>query len=391
MKPPVLSVTLVVAIGIALLGAGSAGAGPVAPDELGPPDRFFRAQVLAVERAETRSLAGAETDTQYLRIRLTSGPGRGQVVPAEHSFPAMVRESATLRPGDAIVAGFTLTDGRPAYYVADRDRMPAMGVIALIFIFAAVAFSGRKGAAAIVGLGISLLVLARFVVPRILAGGAPLAVSLAGALLIAVTSIYFAHGLGRRTSVAVAGTLITLALAGGLSVIFVRLAGLSGTGSDEAFYLSAGLPIAVNFRGLLLGGIILGTLGVLDDITTSQAAVVDELSRANPVLPARELFVRGLSVGQEHIAALINTLVLAYAGASLPLFLLFALDRGQPLWVTINSEFVAEEIVRALVGSLALVLAVPITTGLAARVLRHKPGSSVPPRDAGRTHHGHAH
>ena len=130
-------------------------------------------------------------------------------------------------------------------------------------------------------------------------------------------------------------------------------------------------PSCPNLRGLLLGGIILGALGVLDDITTGQAAAVDELRRANPAFPVRELYRRGLSVGTEHITSLVNTLFLAYAGASLPLFILFTIYDEAPLWVTLNSEFIAEELVRTLVGSVALILAVPITTILASFFARY--------------------
>lgn len=222
--------------------------------------------------------------------------------------------------------------------------------------------------------------LARFVVPRILAGEHPLGVTLAGAVMIALTSIYLAHGANRRTTVALAGLLVTLAAAAGLAILFVSLARLSGAGSEEAVLLQVGHLAGVNLRGLLLGGILLGALGVLDDITTAQAAAVEEISRANPSLGPTDLYRRGLSVGREHITALVNTLVLAYAGASLPLFLLFTINPDQPLWVTLNTEFVAEEIVRTLVGSIALVLAVPVTTLLAARFLRGPsgPGQPVP-------------
>jgi uncharacterized membrane protein len=164
--------------------------------------------------------------------------------------------------------------------------------------------------------------------------------------------------------------MVTLAFATGLADLIVGLAHLSGRGSDEALFLQTGYLETVNLRGLLLGGIVLGALGVLDDITTAQAAAVEEISRADPGLGVRDLYRRGLSVGREHITSLVNTLVLAYAGASLPLFILFTLNTNQPLWVTLNSEFVAEEIARTIIGSLALTLAVPITTALAARLLR---------------------
>ncbi|HYC80108.1 MAG TPA: YibE/F family protein, partial [Candidatus Binatia bacterium] len=146
----------------------------------------------------------------------------------------------------------------------------------------------------------------------------------------------------------------------------------------------------LNLRGLLLGGIILGVLGVLDDITTAQSAAVYEIRRANPALPFKELYSRGLSIGREHISSLVNTLFLAYAGASLPLFLFFtAGDHPQPFWVTLNSEFIAEELIRTLVGSVALMLAVPITTFLAAYYFSRRP---VEQSAAGEhSHHGHFH
>ncbi|MCL6641096.1 MAG: YibE/F family protein, partial [Candidatus Rokubacteria bacterium] len=270
--------------------------------------------------------------------------------------------------------------GVSAYEVVDRDRLVPLAAAFALFVAAAIAFSRWQGVTALLGLGISLLVLARFVVPRILAGGHPLGVTLAGAVMIALTSIYLAHGANRRTTVALAGLLITLGAAAGLAILFVSLARLSGAGSEEAVLLQVGHLGGVNLRGLLLGGILLGALGVLDDITTAQAAAVEEISRANPRLGPAELYRRGLSVGREHITALVNTLVLAYAGASLPLFLLFTINPDQPLWVTLNTEFVAEEIVRTLVGSIALVLAVPVTTVLAARFLRGTggPGQPVP-------------
>jgi len=149
-------------------------------------------------------------------------------------------------------------------------------------------------------------------------------------------------------------------------MIFVEGSQLLGLGSEEAMFLQLDPSLTLNLQGLLLSGIIIGTLGVLDDVTASQAAVVDEISKANESLGFKELYKRGLSVGHEHIAALVNTLFLAYAGAALPLFLLFYINKTQPLWVILNGELIAEEIVRTMVGSSALVLAVPITTALAA-------------------------
>jgi uncharacterized membrane protein len=194
-------------------------------------------------------------------------------------------------------------------------------------------------------------------VPRILAGDNPFLTTLVGSIIIVTVSLYLAHGFNHRTSIALLSTSVTLALAIALAVLFVHLAKLFGLGTEDAYFLIAANQ-TINLQGLLLGGIIIGTLGVLDDITTAQTAVVAELKRAKPDLSRHELYKRSLTVGHEHIASLVNTLVLAYAGTSLPIFLLFTLNRTEPIWTILNSEFVAEEIVRTLVGSSALVMSV---------------------------------
>lgn len=325
-----------------------------------PADDYRRGRVVEIVLEEARDLAGYPQFFQRVIVDLG-----GRRVTAEHSELA-TDPARRLAVGERVVVAAT----ESGYFVVDRDRLPALAIIFGLFFAIVVAFTRWRGVASVIGMIVSAVVLTTIVVPQILAGRSPLATSVAGALIIAITSIYLAHGVNRRTSVAVVGTLITLALAGALSVAFVSVARLFGAGTEEAFYLQLGPLEQLNLRGLLLGGIILGALGVLDDITTAQAAAVDEISRANPALSARELYQRGVSVGTEHITALVNTLFLAYAGASLPLFLLFTLSEDRPLWVLVNSEFIAEEVVRTMAGSIALVLAVPITTVLAAKALR---------------------
>lgn len=364
-RPIAALAAAVIMIGIACT-PGSAGPAPSAADR----DEYFRGRVVAIERTDVQEIAGNEHLMQLVRVRIRDRAGREHDLRAEHSVPLLLARDQALRQGEAVTVARARGPGGPTYYIVDRYRLSSLLVIFGLFVLAVVWFSRVRGLTSVIGLGVSILVLARFVVPRILTGQSPLAVSLLGALAIASTSIYLAHGFSRRTSVALVGTLITLGIAATLAMAFVRVTGLTGLGSEEALTLQVGSLESLNLRGLLLGGIILGALGVLDDITTAQAAAVEEISRANPRLSVHDLYRRGLSVGQEHITALVNTLVLAYAGASLPLFLIFAIQIDQPLWVTLNSEFVAEEIVRSLVGSLALVFAVPITTWLAAQLLR---------------------
>lgn len=219
-----------------------------------------------------------------------------------------------------------------------------------------------------VGLLASMLILGVYIVPSIIDGQDPTLVSLLGSIAIILVSIYLSHGFNKQTTVAVISTSLTLAIAIGLSYLVVNWLGLSGAGSEDAYNLQIGLG-EIDLKGLLLGGMIIGTLGVLDDITIGQTAIVTELYRANHKMGVSELVRRGLRVGQEHIASLVNTLVLAYAGASMAVFIFISIS-DLPTWVLLNSEFSLEEITRALVGSSALILAVPITTWLAAQAVR---------------------
>ena len=270
------------------------------------------------------------------------------------------------------------------YYITDRYRLPALLFAILLFVIIAVLFGRIRGFTSLIGLAMSIGVLMGFVVPQILAGHNPLTICLFGAAAIALFSLYLAHGFSKRTTVALCGTLITLAVSTLLATLFVSMAKLIGLATDQSFYLELGTSINLNLWGLLLGGIIIGALGVLDDVTIGQSVTVYELKDANPDLSAKELYQRAMSIGREHIASLINTLFLAYAGVSLPIILyLVAFQNGVPLWFALNSEQIAEEIIRTMVGSTGIVLAVPITTLLAAWIfsknhLAHSESETVP-------------
>jgi uncharacterized membrane protein len=212
-------------------------------------------------------------------------------------------------------------------------------------------------------------------VPQILAGNDPLIVSIIGSLAIMLITLYLAHGFTSRTTIAVVATFLSLVLTGIIAVIAVSVSKLSGLGSEDAYNLLMNTGKTINVQGLLLGGIIIGSLGVLDDTTTTQSTTVAELAHANPVYSMRQLFTSGMVIGKEHIASLVNTLVLAYAGAAIGIFIFIIISlqtHSQPWWVIFNSEIIAEEIVRTLAGSMGLVLAVPITTLLAAFFAKHE-------------------
>ena len=233
-----------------------------------------------------------------------------------------------------------------------------------LFVLCVVAFGRMRGALSLVGLGISLSVIVAFVAPAILDGKEPLAVAVVGSLAVMISTITLAHGVGPKSLAALLGTAGALFLTVGLAVLFTDLTHLTGLASEEATVLQLN-GTDVELKGLLIAGMVIAALGVLDDVTISQSAIVLALRGANPGLRFRELFARALDVGRDHVSATVNTLVLAYAGASLPLLLVFT-SGGLGVVEAANLELVAAEIVATLVGSLGLIAAVPITTAFAA-------------------------
>lgn len=279
-----------------------------------------------------------------------------------------VGAGARLDVGDEVVLGYVASaeDGFELSF-ADLERRRPLAALAAIFVGAVVALGRWKGLRALVGLGLSLLVLTVFVLPAILAGSDPLAVALVGSSAIALNALYLAHGFSARTTAAVLGTLLSLGLVGVLAAVFVDVARFTGLADEEATFLQV-FAGQIDLRGLLLGGVVIGALGVLDDVTVTQVSAVWELKHANPGYGFRDLYGSAVRIGRDHIASTVNTLVLAYAGASLPLLLLFT-QSGQGLSDVVNGEAVAVEIVRTLCGSIGLVAAVPFTTAVAALVV----------------------
>ncbi len=324
------------------------------PPEAFPPDQFYKAEAL-------------ELFDDKVRLQILSGVEQGREMVLENNSLFYNLEEQKIKQGEVLVLIKNQVLDEVNYYIADKYRLPAIMVIFILFFGLTALTAGSRGLTSFLGLVFSIAILAVFVVPKILAGYNPLFISLVGSVAIVLISLYLAHGFNKRTSIALLSTLLTLGVAAVLAVAFVYFSKLFGTGSEEAFYLQISSVENLNLRGLLLGAIIIGALGVLDDVTTSQTAVVEEIKKANRTLPFGELYKRGLNVGREHITALVNTLALAYAGASLPLFLLFSINESRrPLWVILNDQIVAEEIIRTLVGSTALLFAIPITTFLAA-------------------------
>jgi uncharacterized membrane protein len=298
------------------------------------------------------------------RVTVDLGHGR------ETSFTVMGEiGSIALSPGDHIrvYKNFIPTTGPKvrldAYSFSDFDRRRAMLWLAIGFAVLLIATGRLHGLRALVGLVASLAIVIEFVIPAILRGRSPTEVAIFGAFAVMLVTMPLSYGLGAKMMAAYLGTAASLLLAAGLAAGFAHLAHLSGVSSDESVYLGATSHLSL--QGLLIAGMVIGALGVLVDLTVSQASTVIALRRANPTLGFRALYSGALEVGHDHIAATVNTLVFAYAGASLPVLLIFAIG-GTSFTDAINGEAVAEEVVAALVGSIGLIASMPITTALAA-------------------------
>ncbi|MGW7380269.1 YibE/F family protein [Streptomyces sp. NPDC054794] len=297
-------------------------------------------------------------------VRVDTGKDQGR------TFTEIVQpdQSRQLHEGEKVVVAYEPSAPKDLQYsVADVNRKFPMALLAGIFALAVVAVGRLRGVMALVALAVSFMVLTLFILPAILQGSNPLLVAVVGSSAIMLIALYTCHGLSARTSVAVLGTLVSLLLIGILGSEFIDWAALTGN-TDDNTGLIHGLYPSIDMSGLLLAGVIIGSLGVLDDVTVTQTSAVWELHEANPTMGWRGLYRAGIRIGRDHIASVVNTLVLAYAGAALPLLLLFSIAQSS-VGAVANSELVAEEIVRTLVGSIGLVASVPVTTALAALVV----------------------
>jgi len=308
---------------------------------------------------------------QKLKILVTYGSLKDKEITVENGyFPSVNIQK--YKVGDKLVIYYSKNfNGNNSFYIADYVRRSSLGWLFVIFVVLAIAVGRWQGATSLIGMGISFLVIFKFILPKIYAGSDPVQIAILGSLVIIPATFFLSHGINKKTGIAIAGTLIALIITGILADFFVDLAKLTGFSSEEAGFLQSYNPDLINMKGLLLAGIIIGVLGVLDDITISQSAIVSQLKIANPRLRANELYKKAMLVGRDHIASMVNTLVLVYTGASLPLLLIF-INNPHPFSEIINYEIVADEVIRTLVGSVGLILAVPITTFIAVIVTNNK-------------------
>jgi uncharacterized membrane protein len=310
-------------------------------------------------------LAGVPIVCDEIQLDITSGPNEGGTGRFE-LYPQA--GSPEFDAGDRIVVNeYQVPGGAVTYTFADYQRSRPLVLLALLFVAVVVAMGRFQGLRAIGGLVVSGVVLLAYAFPALLDGHPPLGVALVSAVIIAIAALYLSHGVNDTTTVALLGTLGALALTGVLAAVFTQAAQITGLASEDQIFLLVSAE-GVDVRGLVLAGIVLGSLGVLDDVTVTQVSAVARLREANPGYGVRALYASGVRIGRDHIASVVNTLVLAYAGAALPL-LLFYSSIGIGFSESVTSEIVAVEVIRTLVGSIGLVAAVPLTTGLAAVVV----------------------
>lgn len=329
-----------------------------------PKEDVWEGVVSAIlEERDTKALDQPQ-HYQLLEVTLSSGPQRGRTITVEHVAHALTDLQRYHEGQRVVVVRAQEPLGSETFFVFGPVRRGPLAWMFLAFVVAVVATARKRGLYALVGMALSFAVIVLLILPRIAAGDDPVTVAVIGSVLTVPVTFYLSHGLNRKTTVAILGTGIALVITGLLARLFVESAYLTGYASEEAGFLQVAGIGAIDVKGLLLAGIIVGVLGVLDDATVSQAAVVQQLKASNPLMPFRQLFGRAMAVGRDHIASMVNTLVLVYAGAAMPLLLLLT-NSPQPFWQLVNYEIIAEEIVRMLVASLGLIAAVPITTFLA--------------------------
>jgi uncharacterized membrane protein len=341
-----------------------------------------RAEVERIE--EFRCQTVQSNRCRNVRVLLRSGPDEGQRFVLRLGVGGPDPE---LDVGDEVrvVEGVT-PPGSPGttpgvgYTLSDFERRGPMLFLVGVFALLVVVFGRLRGALSLAGLAASLGIVLVFVVPAILDGTSPLAVALVGSMAIMLVTIALAHGTGPKSLAAMLGTAVSLSLTVLLAVAFSELTHLTGLSSEEAFILQAG-NAGLSLEGLVLAGIVIGALGVLDDVTVSQSSTVLALRRANPALGFRALSGLAMRVGRDHVSATVNTLVLAYVGASLPILLVFS-SGELPFFEAVNLELIAKEIIATLVGSIGLIAAVPITTALAALLAVREPPERLSAEEA---------
>jgi uncharacterized membrane protein len=338
--------------------------------------QIFKARVSRILEEKTLIRPNGEKIVQQnLELFILEGEERGKLVQFFGIDKIDVVANNYYKEGDKVFVMKAInSDESYNYYIVGYVRSNALWYLLISFLIILFLIGGKKGLRAIISLVISLLIILKILVPLVLQGINPLLISLPVSFLILFILIYFTEGWNRRSHLAVISIAISLIITALLAYLFSHLARLTGASNDEVIYLIEASKFAINFKGLLLSAIIIGALGVIDDMAVGQISSVEQIKSANPKLSIKKVYELGLKVGRSHLSAITNTLFLAYVSTALPLILIFSL--GQEPFLTfsqiINNEEVATEIVRTLVGVIGVFLVMPISTYLAAVFIKTK-------------------
>ncbi len=338
--------------------------------------KTYRAKITEIinENESEDDLTGTKVLNQQMLAQLFEGPDRGKKIEVFRQV-GIGNQSERFVVGDQVVVSVdsSVNKDNAQYFLDDRNRLNPIFWLIIVFFILVVIMAGARGITSFLALIFSLIFLIQFLIPQILTGANIIMITFFSSLVIGLGSLFMSHGFSKRiwvSGLAMVFSIFLSTLFSWFTVSFTRLTGLT---SDEVFALqSSQTANTLNFQGLLLASVIIGSIGVLDDVIVAQATAIEEINKANPKLTRGELIIRGFRVGQEHIISMVNSLSFAYVGASLPLLMIFSLYNYSELWVTLNSEVVAEEIVRTIIGSVTLLLSVPLTTFLAAYFLNSK-------------------
>jgi uncharacterized membrane protein len=347
----------------------------------------MKAQVEEIASSTIQTLPGTDTkeSVQTLKVKILDGAEVGKEVTVDNDY-------INLKQGETFYLKHTSDslDGTDFYTVEEPYRLPQLIILVLLFLAVVFIFGGIQGVRGLVSLIGSLLLIIYVLLPGILHGISPILVTVGVSSLIIIVGSYITHGFNRTTTSAILGMILTVSVTGLLAYWSVHFTRLSGMGSEEVAYLNINARGSIDVIGLLLGGIMIGLLGVLYDIAIGQAISVEELLHIAPDVSKKHVYDRAIRIGREHIGALINTLAIAYVGVALPLLLLFSQASTDSVWVILNREVFATEIVRTMIGSIGLVLAVPITTFVSVWLLTRK-GIKRDERSSGHGGHTHSH
>jgi uncharacterized membrane protein len=338
------------------------------------------------EKMTTDEYGGSKVLSQNVQVSIYNGPGDRKIIKQLYQTDASDPKQKLNIDDELVIRREPKIydynkDGESEFFIIiDKYRFNNLLWVALIFIILIFAMTGIRGLSSLVGMLFSFVVLTQVLLPGIITGTNIVGLTFVVGLLILSVTMFIGHGFTKKTAVALGAGMFAITMASVISGLVVDYTFLSGFGTDDAFHLKgSGVTNNINLRGLLISGIIIGVIGIMDDVTIAQAVAIEEISKANPNLNKWQLFWRGMTIGQDHIISLINTLVLAYVGTALPIVLSFTVYNYSPFWVILNEQMVAEEVVRSLVGSMCILMAIPITNGLAAYFLKREPESYIKP------------